>query len=264
MLGRYVPPKRTLLDFDAAAQAMSSALAAVLGEQPSRPTLALALGKTALETGRFSSCWNGNWGNIKASEKYEGMYTCIVLNEVIGGKVQWFAPEGRLTGNPAKGGVLAGDPADAGRSVPPGHPQTRMRAFPTPSDGALDYVRFVAGGRYAEAWKLLLQGDARGYVHALKTAGYFTAPEEDYAKGVLSLQKEFIAKLERSAPPPEVPVPPVEVVREWLSEQDSALLEAALADRTFDIVDENRRAAHRELSGNDEPDSSSNDGVGSA
>jgi hypothetical protein len=259
MLARYVASKKTQLSFEAAASAMSLALASVLGERPSTAVLALALGKTALETGRWSSCWNGNWGNVKASEKYDGLYTCIVLNEVLGGKVEWFAPEGRLTGNPAKGGVHAGDPTDVGRGVPPGHPQTRMRAFTSAADGALDYVRFVASGRYKAAWELLLAGDAEGYVRALKAAGYFTADEVTYAKGVISLQREFISKLERLTPEPEFRVPAAEEVREWLTPEDSAALQAALTERHFERLDDMRRDALRQLSGNEAPPS--NDGT---
>jgi hypothetical protein len=253
MLARYVPPQKTPLTFDEANDAMTLALAAVLGEVPSVPTRALALAKTALETGRWSAIWNSNWGNVKASDKYDGTYTCIVLNEVIGGKVVWFAPEGRLTGNPAKGGRHAGDLSDAGRSVPPGHPQTRMRAFFTPGEGALDYVRFVAGGRYYAAWNLLLAGDAQGYVHALKSAGYFTADEATYARGVLSLQREFIAKIQAKPFTSAIDVPPPEEVREWLTSEDRDLLDAAFADRVNQVAEDNRRAAHREMSGLSDP-----------
>jgi hypothetical protein len=248
MRATYVAPTKTPLGFEAAAFAMRLALTSVLGEGPTAPVLALALGKTALETGRWSSMWNGNFGNVKASDKYEGFYTAIVLNEVIGGKVVWFAPSGRLTGNPAKGGVHARDLADEGRKIPPGHPQTRMRAFTSAADGALDYVRFVAGGRYAAAWGLLLQGDAPGYVSALKKAGYFTADEATYAKGVISLQREFIGKL-AALPTPEAAIPPPEEVREWLTPQDLDELDAAFAERGHQAVEANRRGALREMSG---------------
>jgi hypothetical protein len=248
MLARYVPPQKTPLTFEQAAFAMRLALLSVLGEGPTAPVLALALAKTALETGRWQSMWNGGWGNIKASDKYEGLYTCIVLNEVIDGRVVWFAPEGRLTGNPAKGGVHANDLADAGRKVPPGHPQTRMRAFTSAADGALDYVRFVSGGRYAQAWELLLAGDAQGYVHALKAKGYFTADEATYARGVISLQREFIGKL-AALPSPEAPIPPPEEVREWLTAQDLDELDAAFVERGHQAVGDNRRGALREMSG---------------
>jgi hypothetical protein len=240
MLAAYVPPKTTPLTFDEAAQSMSSAMAALLGETPATPTLALALAKTALETGRWSAIWNGNWGNIKASDKHEGLFTCIVLNEVIGPAVVWFAPDGQLN---RKGGTVIGKVYP----VPDGHPQTRMRAYPTADDGALDYCRFVAGGRYAAAWELLLKGDAVGYVHALKAKGYFTADEATYTKGVVSLQREFIAKLE-ALPAPEAPVLPVEEVRWLLTEQDIAAIEAEQAERYFGMLDDVRRSAHREMS----------------
>lgn len=239
MLAAYVPPKTTPLTFDEAALSMSSALTAILGETPPTPALALALGKTALETGRWSAIWNGNWGNIKASDKHEGLFTCISLNEVIGNSVVWFAPEGQLN---RRGGSVIGKVY----RVPDGHPQTRMRAYPTADDGALDYCRFVAGGRYAAAWELLLKGDAVGYVHALKARGYFTADEATYTKGVVSLQREFIAKLE-ARPAPEMPTPSAEEIRELLSEQDIAAIEAEQADRYFDMLEDVRQSAHREM-----------------
>jgi hypothetical protein len=194
----YVEPQLTPLTFEDAAQAMRWALTDDATKQaPSDETLALALAKTALETGRWKAIWNDNWGNIKAGDKYVGMYTCIVLNEVLNGKVVWFAPNGQLSagrGTPVVGAPLA---------VPPGHPQTRMRAYANQYDGALAYVEFVKGGRYAAAWQKLLAGDAVGYVHALKVAGYFTADEATYTKAVVALQKEMLAKL-RAQPHDEV------------------------------------------------------------
>jgi hypothetical protein len=251
MLATYVHPETTALTFDLAALAMRAALIETLGQDPAAPTLALALAKTALETGRWSSMWCFNFGNIKCSDKWGGLFTCVTLNEVIDGKVMWFSPLGRLTGNPSKGGRLAGDVADTGRKVPPGHPQTRLRAFAEASEGALNYVQFVSGGRYAAAWARLLVGDGAGYVHELKRAGYFTADEEQYARGVLSLQREFIAKL-AALPAEPASVPPVEDVRAWLAPQDIAALETELAERYFDLLDDNRKSALREMSDDDD------------
>ena len=247
MLARYVPPRRDKLLFDDAAQAMCGAMAATLGETPTTEALALALGKTALETGRWGASgglWNYNFGNVKASAKYEGQYTCILLNEVLPLGLVWFAPEGQLSANPNKGGKLMGPPM----AVPEGHPQTRMRAFSDPSEGMLAYVKFVAGGRYAKAWERLLAGDAVAYVHELKAAKYFTADEATYAKAALSLQREFIAKLQ-GRPSPIIPVPPVEEVRSWLTRQDIDALEAALVEQGRDAVAENQAGALREMSG---------------
>ena len=211
MLAKWVPAHLTPFSFDEAATAMRAALRERLGFDPSREVLALALAKTALETGRWKSIWANNWGNVKAGETYAGLYCCIELNEVLNGKVVWFSPRGRLD---RKGGTVVAEPFED----PPGHPQTRMRAYLTREDGAFAYVAFVAGGRYGSAWQRLLAGDAAGYVTELRAKGYFTAPLADYLKGVVSLQKEFIGKLNgqhpepASLPPPPLTVPPTAAV----------------------------------------------------
>lgn len=243
----FVEARTTPLPFEDAAACMNTALAYVLNATPSTPVLALALAKTALETGRWRAIWNNNWGNIKCSESHEGWFTCIGLNEVIGNHVVWFGPAGQLN---RKGGEVIG----ARWNVPPGHPQTRLRAYPDALAGAEDYVHFVATGRYRDAWSELLEGDAAGYVHALKMKGYFTADEATYARGVSSLQREFIAKLE-ALPIGEVDVPEhdeirgllaphpvnVEAVRSWAAAEDSAR-------------EATRRARNAELTGNDPND----------
>jgi hypothetical protein len=194
MIATWVPARLTPLTFDEASAALASALRDQLeGKAPSRETLALACAKSALETGRWRSIWNSNFGNIKAGEQYAGNYCTIELNEVLKGQVVWFSPRGRLD---RKGGKVVAEPFDD----PPGHPQTRMRAYANRFDGALSYVNFVAGGRYTGAWQKLLAGDALGYVHALKLAGYFTADEATYAKSVVSMQREFLGKLAGQAP----------------------------------------------------------------
>jgi hypothetical protein len=156
--------------------------------------LALALAKCALETARWKSIWCFNFGNIKASATYIGSYCTIELNEVIGGKTVWFSPRGRLD---RKGGTVVAEACND----PPGHPQTRMRAYGSAIEGTRAYVDFVASGRYAAAWQRLLAGDAAGYVHALKVAGYFTADEAQYLRGVASMQSEFVSKLKPTPPP---------------------------------------------------------------
>jgi hypothetical protein len=195
----YTPPVKTPMSFQEAHDCMIWALKTHIGHDPTDEVLALALAKTALETGRWSSIWNGNWGNVKAADTYEGMYTCITLNEVLvrGGKpvTVWFAPEGELSDAPSRGGKLIAAPL----AVPEGHVQTRMRAFANNFDGVDQYVDFVANGRYKKAWAALLTGNAMSYVHELKVAGYFTADENEYVKGVAALQHEFLGRI-RSLP----------------------------------------------------------------
>jgi hypothetical protein len=197
----YVPPERTPIAFPTVVDAMRWALKGALGSKPSDQVLSLALAKTALETGRWQQIWRNNWGNVKAGADYRGMFTCIKLNEVltVGGvrRLVWFAPEGQLA---SKNGPLVGPPLP----VPDGHPQTRMRAYANAYDGVLSYVEFVSGGYYRAAWNELLKGDATAYVHALKVAKYFTADEAPYRAGVVSLQKEMLARIRQEEPPPAV------------------------------------------------------------
>lgn len=194
----WTASRATPLDFDTAASALRSALRSELGADPSNATLALALAKTALETGRWQKMYLWNWGNIKADIRtYPGLYQCYSCNEVLGGKVVWFSPRGRLSG---KGGQVVAESYED----PPGHPQTRFRAYTSAADGAQEYVAFQARiKRYAAAWQRLLAGDVEGYVRTLSKAGYFTAPVETYLKTVRSLHSEFLTKL--AARPVHVP-----------------------------------------------------------
>lgn len=247
MLAAYVPAKTTPLSFDEAAGCMNAALAAEIGQTPATNVLALALAKTALETGRWSAIWCANWGNIKAGEQYTGLFSCISLNEVLAAGVTWFAPAGELN---RKGGTVIGKVWD----VPPGHPQTRMRAYSSPQEGATEYVSFVASGRYRDAWQELLAGNPAAYVHALKAARYFTADEAQYAKGVVSLHSEFVAKLQ-GRPAREMPVAPHEEIRAilapqpWNQHEVMAMMDAAFVAREPQIIEENMRDAHREMAG---------------
>lgn len=206
MLAAYTPDLLTVLSFEDAKKALEASLHATLNATPSREAVALMLAKTALETGRWRKIHCFNFGNIKAGQKWSGMYTCILLNEVLGGKVVWFAPEGQLAAGPGSSIIgthyptpKPGTPQTLWPFEPEqgyGHPQTRMRAYANKYDGAYDYVDFVSGGRYAPAFPFLLAGDEARWVHAIKQLGYFTADEGLYLKGVASLKHEFLAKLE--------------------------------------------------------------------
>jgi hypothetical protein len=196
------------MSFEEAAGAMLSALRTTMGAEPSRETLALALGKSALECGRWKSLYNWNWGNIRPSKNGVGFYTCFpICNEIEkDGKLHWYAPQGEVVSRTNL--TVIGKRYEA----PPGHPASRFKAWENAFEGAEAYCRFVAGGRYAAAWQRLLAADAVGFVAALKKAGYMTADEKPYRDAVVSLQREFIGKLNgrnpepASVPPPAPPV----------------------------------------------------------
>jgi hypothetical protein len=172
MIATYVEPAITPLSFHDAQTALRWALG-----KPTLEQLSLCLAKSALETGRWQKLWNFNFGNYKAGATYVGMYTCIRLNEVIKGKTVWFNPDSE------------------GFAVPPGHPQTRMRAFANAWDGADQYIGALRV-RFPTAFAAMMTGDPVKYVRQLKASNYFTADEEPYLRGVQSLHREFVAKLQ--------------------------------------------------------------------
>lgn len=70
-------------------------------------------------------------------------------------------------------------------SVPPGHPQTRIRAYQSPREGVEAWLSTIQAPRYAGAVEALKRGDADGFLAALKRGGYFTATLGEY-KAALS------------------------------------------------------------------------------
>jgi hypothetical protein len=235
----WVESRATPLEFDEAASHLRSALRAEVGAPVSVETLALALAKTGLETGRWQKIFLWNWGNVKANAStYRGMHQTFACNEVIGGKVVWFSPRGRLDG---KGGKVVAEAHDD----PPGHPQTRFRAYANATDGAYEYVSFQARElpRYRTAWNLLLGAHVEGYVRALSAANYFTAPVETYLKTVQSLYSEFLLRLKKK-PYVEVDVP------DFWDWQADAVRAVGLQ---FDDIGIIRSEAIRDLSRDTEP-----------
>ena len=197
MLATWVTDKLTPLTWEQDRDSMRWALTNALGSPPSDTCLALAQAKCGLETGRLRSCHRNNRGNVKAGVKYDGMYCCFELNEVLhenGRDVTvWFSPVGRLD---KKGGkVIAEDSAD-----PPGHPQTRMRAYENEFVGADAYVQFMLTPNFRPAFERMKAGDAIGMVRAMKAARYFTADETVYAKAVASMHREYLGKLRGHTP----------------------------------------------------------------
>lgn len=190
MLATYVDDELTPRAFEEVEPAMRWALSQQMGHEPSDEAVALALSKTALETWRWQAIHKDNFGNIKAGPKYVGMYTAYACNEVLNGQVVWFSPRGRLD---KKGGRVIAEAYD----FPPFHPQTRFRAYAGHYDGVSQYTDLLATGCYKVAWARLLSGDVNGFVHELKVAGYFTADEAVYMKGVRGLYDEMILRVKK-------------------------------------------------------------------
>lgn len=199
MNGTYVPPRRTPFTPRELAQAYEYALGG--DGKVGAPLIAVLMAHCALETGRDvkagligPSCWNYNLGNVKAAPSWQGLYTCIRLNEYLlrGGKrtLVWFSPEGE-------------EPLGAERcAVPPGHPQTRMRAFVSLEEGARAKLNFLHAPRFRFAMEAAQRGDPSSYVNAIHAQKYFTADLVPYRNAVVSLYKSYLPVAQQIAQEP--------------------------------------------------------------
>lgn len=135
----------------------------VFNSYPSDEALAILWAQSALETGRWKSIWNYNFGNIKKTVDHDYcMYHC---SEIINGKNTFFDPP---------------------------HPQTHFNSYSDAITGAKAYIEFVSQRpRYRLAWQELYRGNPIKYCVELKKGGYFTANLVAYTSGVVSLVNEF-------------------------------------------------------------------------
>jgi len=175
----YIPVEIKKLGEGQAAVALREAWKRIYKSYPSNKSLALLWSQSALETGRWCIIRNYNFGNIKkrhANPKYKitddkCYFTMFKCGEVINGKHIMFDPP---------------------------HVQTHFRSYMNAVEGAEDYIRFVSKKkRYVKAWKQVLKGDPVAYSKELGRAGYYTANEALYTKGVVRLTNEFLRKAKK-------------------------------------------------------------------
>ncbi|MCA9642042.1 MAG: glucosaminidase domain-containing protein [Polyangiaceae bacterium] len=149
---------RTRLSGEQAAEALSSAWESIHGEKPSKETLSILTAQWAHETGRGGSMYNYNFGGIKGSSP-EGLSTSLRTREGWG-----------------KSEVTIRD---------------SFRAYSTAEAGARDYLELL-GARYGSALESAKAGDAEGFVHNLKSRGYFTGNEQAYVRSVSSMSRSAL------------------------------------------------------------------------
>ena len=163
-----IHPTRTVLTSHEAMTALKVAWRAVFSNDPTTDQLALLWAQSALETGRFKSIWNYNFGNIKQTDDHD--YYMIRCDEYIAGKHVWL------------------DPPDRG---------TWFNAYESAEAGAIEYINFLANKHnYQACWQEVINGDPIAFCHQLKLAHYYTADEASYTKGVVSLFNEIKKDIE--------------------------------------------------------------------
>lgn len=197
-----IPDQLTNLTPQQALVAFRDAFAAVFGKAPSNSTLAILVAQSALETSRWRSMHDFNFGNSRPTADTPD-YCQFRCNEVINGKIVWYDPPS---------------------------PGSNFAAFPDAMTGATFFMQLL-GKRYPEAYQAALAGQAAQFVDGLKQRDYFTADEGPYVKAVTSMCTEFFAIIAHgldSDTPHDVPP----------HEPDWDTLRAAVAAQQFDLSHE--------------------------
>ncbi|MEO6599398.1 MAG: hypothetical protein ABIQ16_05960 [Polyangiaceae bacterium] len=157
-----VESRLTPLTKQDATRALVDAYTRVTGGAPSARVLALLLAQTAFETGRWQKLHNFNFGNAKAGPGYP-LITQFRCSEVEQGIERFF------------------DPPD---------PHCNFRAYPSASDGAVDYLKVLQSRPHW--WNGLQTESPTAFVEALATSPkYFTGNPSIYTSAVASLFDEF-------------------------------------------------------------------------
>lgn len=164
MSATLVPTTRTSYTVPQMIEAFIRAWYHEFNEMPKKEAIGVIWSQTAIETGATTSMWNNNIGNVKYSPNKDpnadtGVKYMMLANvwEIIKGKKIIFQPP---------------DPA------------TWFRAFDTLEEGIRFQLNFLKNKRYKSSWKAVEAGDPVQFAHLLKVAKYYTAPEDEYAKGM--------------------------------------------------------------------------------
>ena len=191
MIATWVPAVLTPATPEHVSRAYRTAVTNLIGA-PSDMAVAVLHAHCALETGHTKGMWCNNPKNVKAGAKHAGEFCCIKLNEILvregKRKTIWFDPVlGELLGKdgPARYPLEPNE-------LPPGHPQTRMRAYKTLAGGVQNQLGWLMGPNWREALNYALAGRPFEYVTAIHAKGYFTADLEPYRRAVVQLTATYL------------------------------------------------------------------------
>lgn len=155
---RLVTPEKTPLSGQQAADALSRGYRDLYGQPPSKRTLAVLVGQWAMETGSGKSMYNHNFGGIKGTGP-TGLSVAMRTREGHG--------ESEVT------------------------IRDKFRAYESPAEGAKDYLSLLER-RFPQAMSQARNGNAAGFVHALKQGGYFTGSEDAYRNAVTQVSQRVL------------------------------------------------------------------------
>jgi hypothetical protein len=160
-MGNRVERVKTVISEAQMAQAVIEAWAELFGGQPSKTQVAILLAHSAHETGNWKFMYNYNVGNVTTDGKGKFDYQ---------------------------------DELETDEQVSPGvwkKMRLKFISFPTLKDGVVDYMKRLSGGRYAVAWKNVLDPDPINFSKTLKKQKYYTANEAPYTKDLTQLYYQY-------------------------------------------------------------------------
>lgn len=160
-MGTRVKRVRTNISADQMANAIINGWKELFGVTPSKQQVAIVLAQNALETGHRKSMWNYNVGNLTTDGK---------------GSYDYF------------------DDLTTDEQIKPGtwkKMNLKYRAYPSLEAGVKDYLKFISGKKYSNAWKHILDPDPAAFSKALKSSGYYTANEAAYTKTLSKLYDQY-------------------------------------------------------------------------
>lgn len=201
MNGRELPARATPVTPAEVYLALKLQLETQLQHPVQRKAAVILVAQMALETGRFKSTMNWNFGGVKCTDGWQGCWQHFPTHE------HWSPEEFKENSALCKGDAAI---TYVGPSKKPGkgeylvtghHPANKFRAFTSFDDAISHHVSFLLG-RYRKAVDVALLGDPSGYVMAIHRLGYFTAPPETYAHGVELMTAEFMRSLPADPEPP--------------------------------------------------------------
>jgi flagellar protein FlgJ len=151
--GSDVAAQRTPVSQADLRSAIGRAYAKLNGRPASGKTIDVLTAQASLETGSGTQMYNYNFGGIKGTSP-SGQTAHYMTREV-----------------------------QNGQSI---HLQQGFRAYRSLDEGATDYVTLMQT-RFGSAMPAAERGDLNGFASSLKGAGYYTAPETEYASALHAL-----------------------------------------------------------------------------
>jgi hypothetical protein len=155
---------------------------------PSKEALWIVTAQWGLETGWGNHMHNFNMGNVKSKDGdgYDYQFFGCGEEVTLATAQAWKSKDPKLVTfkrfYEAKGKQMASVWID------PPHWVSRFRAFHTAAEGALDHIAILSR-RFSTALSAAMAKDPRGYAHELRAAGYYTADEGQYTRGLLGCYK---------------------------------------------------------------------------